>query len=141
MSYDVRVSGRIKITRYQDRVIPLSFIKEAEKYGFAIDPNLKLKGLSPAAIEKINESDLRYFADASATALQAHDEIGSAYYIEDYIIAAVNVIKDDGCVANGFFQIVGLEDGPDISRICINDNIITTEQAIITWPDGTKFKG
>lgn len=141
MSYNVRVSGQIKITRYQDKQIPLSFIKEAEKYGFELDPNLKLKGLSPAAIEQINNSELRYYAKASANVLQAHDEVGSAYYIEDYLVAAVNTIKNDGCVANGFFQIVGLEDGPDISRICIDDNIVTTEQALITWPDGTKFEG
>jgi len=140
MSYDVRVSGRIKITRYQDKQVPLSFIKEAEKYGFELDPTLKLKGLSPAAIEQINDSDLRYYAEASANALQAHNEVGSAYYINEYFVEAINIIKNDGCVANGFFQIVGLEDGPDISRICVVDNIVTTEYALITWPDGTKFE-
>lgn len=139
MSYDVRVSGTIKITRYQDRVIPLSFIKEAEKYGINVDPKLKLQGLSPAAIREISESELRYYVSVDATALNGESSEGSAYYLEEQLKEAIEIVKNDGCVANGFLVLIG-EEQPDISRLVVQDNNIYIEQAIITWPDGTKFE-
>lgn len=69
------------------------------------------------------------------------DEALSPYHLEQNLRDLAALIQEHGSSCVGWLVLEGREEGVDVSRISIGpDCTLITEQAILTWPDGTKVE-
>lgn len=135
MGYYSSVKGTIKITR-ETVAIPDELLEEIEKHGLKVTS--QYKGLSLDALNRIENTEyLQGYVTASAVALTGTDDENKVYWLEEGLAQALKIIEADGCVANGYLAIFGEEDG-DIWRLLVVNNQITKQDAILSWPDGSK---
>lgn len=65
----------------------------------------------------------------------------SPYHLEQNLRDLAALIQGHGSECVGWLVLEGREKGVDVSRISIApDGTLITEQAILTWPDGTKVR-
>lgn len=77
-------------------------------------------------------------ADFSSTHIGANDSLGTKDSFEKALTEVLNIVSEDGCVANGKFILEGGEHG-DIERWTVTDNLVSKEKIILTWADGEVY--
>jgi hypothetical protein len=139
MGYYSRVSGKINIVRLTPPEIPDDLLEQIEKYGLKIES--QYRGLSPDAVDKISNLEyLHGYVEVYDRYLIGTNEDNKVYWLEEGLREALKIIEADGCYPSGFLVVAGEESG-DITRYLIVDGKdIRHEEAILSWPDGTRVE-
>lgn len=89
--------------------------------------------------ELISHVDYNVSSEGADSAVVGFSSRGKLYYIEEDVIAIVSflVAKYDAAV-NGRLYVSG-EDAVDLWRIAVVDNKVTSEEARVSFPDGSVF--
>lgn len=139
MGYYSAVSGKINIVRLTPPTVPEELQEQIEKHGLKIES--QYRALSPAAVCKLEEiENLHGYVTVHDRALYGTRDSNKVYFLEEGLKEALAIIEADGCYASGFLIVAGEESG-DITRYLIVDGKeIRHEEAILSWPDGTKVE-
>jgi len=150
LGYEDKVYGQLHFTREVpvdvQVEVPAEFLAQAEQYGFVIaeDPKRSLIGLSPEAIAVLDadEQGAAWFFNFSETVADADDsDSGRTYNLEGIVESIVKVANADGVSVNGVVIVHGQQSNTDIWRVVVDDNRVRKEKAVISWPDGSVYKG
>ena len=138
------VNGQLTIHR-EKQTYSAGLVERAAKENVPLPP--LSKGLSTEAIAQLDRlisiRHSRWFIDeevrSQSNHLTASDALGDKSDFAKKLNEVLELIKNDNCVANGEFILVGNKQG-DIERWKIDNNRVSKEAIILTWPTGEIYR-
>lgn len=139
MGYYSAVSGKINIVRLTLPEVPEELQAELTKRGLKVESYFR--GLSDNAVSALQNLEyLHGYVEVYDRYLIGTNESNKVYWLEEGLREALKIIEADGCYPSGFLVVAGEESG-DITRYLIVDGKdIRHEEAVLSWPDGSKVE-